>query len=219
MFSSFLLRYWYHIGACVGLVAFIALGIFWQDLSTLQALLLANFGVMCLHWFEEFGFPGGFPYFCNAIRMGSSADKVSYFPLNRRSAIAINYTFGFVYFLAFCFPNAIWLALGTALFGILECLVHGIYNNLKLKGFFNAGMITAFCGFLPIAIGIISYVLANHLASFFDWILAFMYPVLLYLFFLKYVMPIALVDNSGKYAFSEAEMQRFFAVHKHFKNQ
>lgn len=51
------LAYWYHIGAVVGALALVYLGVFWQDFTLLERLLLANFAIMCLHWLRSLASP------------------------------------------------------------------------------------------------------------------------------------------------------------------
>ena len=65
--KKFLLRHFYNISLGIGIVALIGAIIFWKDMSFLQGLAVLNFAVINFHFFEEFGFPGGFPKFCNTI--------------------------------------------------------------------------------------------------------------------------------------------------------
>lgn len=213
MYKDFLIKNWYHIGALVGLGTFVALFMFWSDLEVLERLLLANFAIMCLHWFEELYWPGGFPYFFNVIRMKS--DRPAYFPFNRLSAMVTNYAIGVMYFAAFCFPQILWLGLGAAMFSLLEVLMHCIMGNILTRSFFNSGMITATLGFLPVGVWIVMLDVETGLDAM-DWTLAIAYPVIFYMFLAKVVVPL-LYDKSGKYAFSEEEVNRFFKVHKHYK--
>ena len=204
------LAYWYHIGAVVGALALVYLGVFWQDFTLLERLLLANFAIMCLHWFEELGFPGGFPYFYNALRMKSPTP--THFPFNRLSAMATNYALGAMYFVAFCFTQILWLGLGAALFSLLEVVAHYILGNILTRSLFNSGMITAVLGFLPVGVWIVMLDVESRLDST-DWLLAIAYPVVFYILLAKLVVPL-LYDRKGVYAFSEAEMARFFKIHK-----
>ena len=57
---QFVRRHWYSIG-----LAFVVLAIMWAvlgDLNTIQVILLLNFVALLLHQFEEYGWPGGFPW-------------------------------------------------------------------------------------------------------------------------------------------------------------
>jgi len=73
-------RHWYHVSDGIALALFASLALFWKELSVLQRLSLANLGVIFLHFFEEFGFPGGFPTLANAVLYPSPDAPVNCYP-------------------------------------------------------------------------------------------------------------------------------------------
>jgi hypothetical protein len=70
----FLRRHWYTVGLFVA-----ASALCWAilgDLSRVQLILLLNFGVLLIHQFEEYGWPGGGPWIVNeATRASERPDR------------------------------------------------------------------------------------------------------------------------------------------------
>src|SRR5215470_2644232 len=84
---QFIRRHWYNLG-----IAFAAIAVAWASfghLTTVQVILLLNFAVLSLHQFEEYGWPGGFPWINNEVfdPRGGPADR---YPLNQNNALFIN---------------------------------------------------------------------------------------------------------------------------------
>jgi hypothetical protein len=83
----FFRRHWHSLGLVWAVIA-IAWGLL-DRLPTVQMILLLNFATLTLHQFEEYGWPGGFPWTYNEIVMASDG-PVDRFPLNQNSALFIN---------------------------------------------------------------------------------------------------------------------------------
>lgn len=67
-------RHWYNLSAFIGVAILAILGFNWDDLSVLQRLSIANLAVIFFHFFEEFGFPGGFGKMANILYYENSPD-------------------------------------------------------------------------------------------------------------------------------------------------
>jgi hypothetical protein len=83
----FLRRHWYSVGLVWAVIA-----IAWALLGsvpTVQMILLLNFAALMLHQFEEYGWPGGFPWIHNQVVMASEG-PVDRYPLNQNNALFIN---------------------------------------------------------------------------------------------------------------------------------
>ena len=86
--SKFVQRHWQDFGVLSAIVTGVYLATEWADLVPLQRLLLANFIVVLLHQFEEYGWPGGFPAVANIVMMRS--ENPDRYPLNQRSSMIAN---------------------------------------------------------------------------------------------------------------------------------
>ena len=60
---------WYNISVYISVAIFLIVAFFVTD--SLQKVLLLSAAVLFLHFFEEFGWPGGFPYLGMKVMMGS----------------------------------------------------------------------------------------------------------------------------------------------------
>jgi hypothetical protein len=175
---KFFSRHWHDVGFVSGVIAGIYLAVAWKDLDVLQRIVIINFIVVVLHQFEEYSWPGGFPYVANKIfipLIGGSFFK----PLNQLSSAAANCAFAYVfYLLPVFFPHTIWLALGTFIFGsVLQVIGHGIVVNYQIRSLTSPGTITAVFGWLPLGVIYVKYVYDHNLISGWDWPLAVLYTI------------------------------------------
>lgn len=210
---KFLLRHFYNIILVIGIMSIIGAIIFWKDLSFLQVLALLNFAVINFHFFEEFGFPGGFPAFANTMFAYKDSPAPDHYPLNQLSAFLTNWGTAIVLYLPpIFFPNAIWFGLAPILFGgVAQLLIHGIVNNIMLKRFYNSGLAVVLFGHLPIAIIYIHYITVNNLASFKDYLIGIAIMVLWYIVGIRIIINKSLEDINSPYPFDEVEMKKFKA--------
>ncbi|KAI4594268.1 hypothetical protein KJ359_008543 [Pestalotiopsis sp. 9143b] len=86
---------WYQVNAGVAVLAFSILAAYWNHFDLVQRCIIANFAVMNLHHWEEFGFPGGFAGLCNSALYGS--DRPAHYPLNQLIAAFGNNWFNYFY--------------------------------------------------------------------------------------------------------------------------
>ncbi|WP_048736409.1 HXXEE domain-containing protein [Necropsobacter massiliensis] len=213
----FLLKNWYKISLPIGLLIMLFTALTWQHWHFLQALALLNLGVIFLHFFEEFGFPGGFPKFANTMFAMKNSPQPDRYPLNQMSALWINYgTAIFMYLTPVFFPNQIWFGLMPILFGgVAQLLIHGVVNNVMLKTYYNSGLATTLFGHLPIMTAYIYYIEINHLAHWYDYAIGAALMVAWYVGVVRILIPKIWQRLDSPYPFIKEEMNRFDTLYPH----
>lgn len=208
---KFLLKNWYNINGIVGIITIIAAAIFWNEMHFLQGLDILNFGVLNLHVFEEFRFPGGFPMFANTMFAMKNSPRPNRYPLNRMSALLTNWVTAFVLYVPpIIWPNAVWFGLAPILFGgAAQLLMHGIYNNILLKRFYNAGLCAVVFGHVPIMIVYIHYIITHNMVTVSDWIWGIVIMSVWYVVGVRIIINKTFEDIDSPYPFSDEEMRRF----------
>ena len=115
-------------------------------------LILASIALLFLHFFEEFGWPGGFPYMGVKVLLGKDERDKSKWDCNNLSSMFGNWTFlVLAYILPMCLPSVRFFVLGVFIFNFLELFMHLILFNVRLKQLYNPGIITAVFGLAPIS--------------------------------------------------------------------
>ena len=118
------------------------------------------------------------------------------------------FAYGF-YLLPAFFPNVIWLGLAAILGGaIVQLITHGIYENIKLRSFYNPGVGTTVLGHLPIGVIYIYYIVSNHLVTGWDWLLAVVWLFVFVLLNFNLIEQRILGDKNSPYPFDPDEMKR-----------
>ena len=170
-------------------------------------LLLLNFMTICIHTFEEFGFPGGEPAIMN-IALRPSDPPSNCYPINQNNAMITN-SIGYLYYLIPVFlPNIFWLAMGPVLFGFGQIVVHGIVTPKKLGQFYNPGLGAVLLGHVPIGIAYIYFAYQSMSISAIDWGLSVVYTILMVVI-VGFVGHKLLANPNSPYPISEEEMKRF----------
>ena len=109
---------WQNISVLFALIAAIAAFVV-DDLVT--KLLLASIAVLFLHFFEEFGFPGGFPWMGVKVLLGSREKDSTKWNCNNLNSMFGNRGFlVLVYFLPLVLPDVHFLLLEAMIFSLLE---------------------------------------------------------------------------------------------------
>ena len=141
---------WYNISVYLaGVTALLALLL---PVGMVQKLLLASVSFLFLHFFEEFGWPGGFPYMGVKILLGSDERDPGKWNCNNLSSMFGNWFFLLmVYLLPVFLPGVRFLTVGAFIFNFAELLMHLLLFNVRLKTWYNAGLITAVFGLAPIS--------------------------------------------------------------------
>jgi len=198
---------WYWVGPVFSLAALVYLVVQWSDLSSLGRLLLANFALLPLHEFEEYGWPGGEPAIMNkVIQPSSEPDR---YPLNQLSALVVNVFAAYPFLLVpVFFPGAIWLGFGAVVFWFGQFAIHGILTNVKLKTIYNPGLLTTVVG-VAFLVYFMVHVISNNLASAWDWIGGILLMIGFAVVFLVKMTYTWLADKNSKCPFTDAEMKRW----------
>jgi len=198
---------WYCIS--VYIAAAFALALALGDWDVREKMLLGSSFFIFLHFFEEFGFPGGFPYVGMEVELRINDTDARHWPLNQANAMFGNFCFAvLVYLLPLFLTNVRFLTLAAAIFAFAEVLMHLVVFNIALKTWYNPGLLTAVFGLLPISLLYFSRILGQHLYSWGDAVLALAW--ILFNYWLAFRSPIykKLGKLSDRYGFTEAEVSR-----------
>lgn len=183
-----------------GAVALVAILV---PMAPVTKLLLAANMVLLMHFFEEFGWPGGFPWMGIKVLMGSNEMDSSKWNCNNLSSMFGNWTFlVMVYLLPVFLPSVRFLTIGALIFNFAELFMHLVLFNVRLRTWYNAGLITAVFGLAPISFYYF-FTLFNP-ADFFwyDYAIAAVYFIAFFLFFFRSPLYWNLGKKSG-YEFNE----------------
>jgi hypothetical protein len=200
-------RYWYYVGLVLGAIA--SAWAFLGQLTTIQFILLLNFAVLTVHQFEEYGLPGGFPWIMNEVvrPKGGPADR---YVLNQNNALWVNVWLAWpFYLLPVFFPDVIWLGLAPTVFGFGQFGFHGIVANVKLKSFYNPGLVAVVFGHIPVGIWYLAEIYSKGTIPGLDWVLAFIYIACFIVVGMLIIAFRVLADRDSPYPFAPEEMNRF----------
>lgn len=145
-------------------------------------LLWASISIIFLHFFEEFGTPGGFPYMGMKVLMGSrEADKTKW-NCNNLSSMFVNWDFLFLlYIAALLLPSVRLLTLSAMMFLFAEVFMHFLMFPIRLKELYNPGQITT-VGLGIIGIYYFTTVFETEMYVWYDYVLAVLYFIAVFLF-------------------------------------
>ena len=206
--TNFIRRHWYDIGLGLALIALAWLVL--ARIEGLQLILLLNLIVLFLHQFEEYHWPGGFPWIFNEAVRGAGDGPADRYLLNQNSATFINISGWVFYLLAVLFPSAIWLGLGQVLFGLVgQVIFHGVVANFRLKSWYNPGLAAVMLGHVPLGIWYIADVTAKGLVHWWDWIFAALSVGFFSGFIINVIGFKLLSSKTSPYAFAAEEMGRY----------
>jgi hypothetical protein len=203
---EFYRRNWCFIGGILFVILSYFMA-FWGTIycNHIQVILVYSFMAMLVHQFEEYGIPGGFPCFMNAVAFGEKEVPDRY-PLNANTAMINNvfmtYTF---YITAILLPGAIWLGFMQVGQGMVQIINHGFYNNIKSKSLYNPGMASVLLLHWPLGIYYIWYVSTNGLAATSDYIIGLLGSFALII--ILWLGPVALLKSkTSHYPFDKKIM-------------
>ena len=162
---------WYNISVYLaGLTALIAI---FYPLNLIQKSLYGSIVCLFLHFFEEFGVPGGFPWMGVKVLLGKNEMDSSKWDCNNLNCMFGNWGFLIlVYIMPLIFPNVKFLTLSAMIFNFLELFMHLILFNAKQKSFYNPGMITAVFGLTPISCYYFAVLYDSKLFIWYDYLIA-----------------------------------------------
>ena len=169
-FAKFV-NHWFDIS--VFLAGFVALIAIFAPLTIVQKLLLASIITLFLHFFEEFGWPGGFAYMGVKLLLGSDEKDSAKWNSNNLSSMYGNWGFLLlIYVLPLFVPAASVFTLAAMMFNFAELLMHLILFNVRLKQCYNPGLITAVFGLTPISLYYFTSVFDASMFVWYDYALA-----------------------------------------------
>ena len=170
---NFIRTHWYRLGFIPGAAMAVWLALSWNDIGLLQRLLAANFIVLMLHQFEEYAWPGGFPWICNQVLMPKPEGRADRYVLNQNNAAFINVAGWAFYLVPIFLPSVLWLGIAQMLFGLVgQVVVHGIVINGKLRTWYNPGLAAVTLGHVPIGIWYLVEIIGQGTSQWWDWVLA-----------------------------------------------
>ena len=151
-----------------------------------QRVLLALITCMFLHFFEEFWFPGGFPYVGVKVMLGRDETDPKKWGANNLCSLFGNWGFLLVvYVLPLFLPQVRFLTLAAVMFAFLELFQHLLMFNVRLKRIYNPGLISAVFGMTPIAIYYFVSIAGTGLYAWYDFVIAIVWFVAAFLFFFR----------------------------------
>lgn len=166
-----IINHWYDLAVYIsaGITILLAIG----SWSFEQKVLLLSLSLLHIHFFEEFGFPGGFLWGGLKVENGQVDPNVGKWQLNMLSAWWGNEWFAFaVYTLPLFLPQWHWLVLAAVIFAFAEVLMHAVVFNYGLRSWYNPGLISAILGLMPVSIWYLARTLPTHHFNWLDLLLA-----------------------------------------------
>lgn len=158
-------------------------------LTLVQKLLMASIAVLLLHFFEEFGSPGGFAYMGVRVMLGKNEPDKSKWGANNLCSMYGNWTFLILlYVLPLFLPNVPVLTLAAMMFSFAELLMHLLIFNVRLKQWYNPGMISGVFMLPPIAVYYFVSAFDSSLFSWYHYVIAVLWFV--FVFWLSFRSPI-----------------------------
>lgn len=165
-----IIKNWYNIAVFVaGAVGLTACLGNW-DLRMRTLLLGLMF--IHLHFFEEFGFPGGFPWQGEQVELGVKECKPEEWDLNMLSAFFGNEWFAVLVYVLPMFLPVKFLTLTAVIFTFAELAMHLVVFNVALKKWYNPGLVSVLIGLLPVSINYFVQTWGMHLYNWIDVVLA-----------------------------------------------
>lgn len=166
-----IVAHWYELAIYIaaGIAMVLALGAW----SFEQRILLLSLCLLHIHFFEEFGFPGGFVWGGLKVENGQVDPDVGKWPLNMLSAWWGNEWFALsVYTVPLFLPQYHWLILAAVIFAFAEVLMHVVVFNVGLRSWYNPGLVSALVGLMPISIWYLMRTMPQDQFNWLDLVLA-----------------------------------------------
>lgn len=165
---------WYYVS--VGLALVFAIILLTGNWDARQSYLLASSVFLCLHFFEEFEFPGGFPFMGVKVLLGKAETDSTKWNCNNLNSMLSNWaSLVLIYLLPLFIPGARFLTIGAIVLSIGEILMHLVLFNVKLKTFYNPGLITGLFGIGSVVIVYLVRSFDPSIYMWYDYLLGFIY--------------------------------------------
>ena len=196
---------WYKISAFVaGAIAVVlALG----EWDVRQRMVLASMAVLFLHFYEEFGCPGGFPRMGLYVEMRITDPDAHHWSLNQLNSMFGNWWFAIVVFgSALVLPSVRFLTLAVALFASVEVAMHLVGFPLGIRRLYNPGLGTAVFGLLPVSVWYLAQAVPAGTYSGWDVLLALGWIALNYWLVFRSPLYTWMGSKSRTWAFTDEEV-------------
>ena len=170
---------WYNIS--IGLAVITALIAVFGTNDPMQRVLLAFATVLFLHFFEEFGFPGGFPLMGVQIMLRSDEMDSTKWDCNNLNCMFGNWTAQFlIYILPLLLSGVRFLTMAAIVLSVAECVMHFLTFTIKMKKIYNPGLITTLFGIVPILCYYFMRVYDPAAYYWYDYVLAVVYFIIVF---------------------------------------
>lgn len=203
---KYYIHHWYQFA--VFIAGLVALVITFGRWNLLQTTILGSLLLIHLHFYEEMGFPGGFPWIGMNVELGLAETDSRKWDLNQLSALWGNEWFALlVYVLPLFVLQWHWLSLAAVIFAFAELAMHFIFFSLKLRKIYNPGWLTAVLGLTPLSLNYLCRAPLTRLYSWSDWLFALLWIVFNY--WMAFRSPIYKHFGAMKqYSFTKEEVER-----------
>lgn len=202
-----LIKNWYNISALLSGILVLALCL--GDWDAQQKLTLGGTAIILLHFFEEFAFPGGFPWVGLHVEKGTDNTDAQSWELNNLNSLFGNWWYAVVVYLAaFFLPDISFLTLAVAIFAFVEVVMHLFIFNGALRTWYNPGLLTALFGLMPLSIWYFAQINAAITFTPIDIVLAIAWIALNYWIAFRSPLYKWMGKKSNLYGFSEEEVMR-----------
>lgn len=204
--KNYIIKNWYYISVFIAsiIVLIIVLG----NWDFTQKMLLGGLFFIELHFFEEFGFPGGFPWVGVKVELHKENTSPKTWELNNASAFFGNQWFAAAaYVLALLLPKVRFITLAAMFFAFAELIMHLIVFNIGVKSWYNPGLYTTIFGLVPISVVYFLSLIGNNPYSLIDFLLAVVWIAFNYWFAFRSPVYKAF-GKKTQYSFSDDEINR-----------
>ena len=148
-----------------------------------QKCLFAAICAMLLHFYEEFGFPGGFPLMGVRVLLGSDEPDSTKWHCNNLNSMFGNWMALLLpYILPLFLPGVRFLTFAAMMFLFAEVLMHLVLFNVRQRSLYNPGMVTGVVLMGAIGLYYFASVFDASVVAWWDWVLAVVWFVSVFVF-------------------------------------
>ncbi len=166
-----LVNHWHEVSAFLGGAVAVCAILFVGDPT--QQCFFAAIVAMLLHFYEEFGFPGGFPLMGVRILLGSDEPDSTKWHCNNLNSMFGNWmALLLLYIVPVLLPSVHFLTLSGMMFLFAEVLMHLVLFNVRQRSLYNPGMVTGVVLMGAIGLHYFTSVFDAALVGRWDWVLA-----------------------------------------------
>ena len=179
-----LVNHWHEVSAFLGGAVAVWAILLVED--PVQKCLLAAIVAMLLHFYEEFGFPGGFPHMGVKVLLGSGEPDSTKWHCNNFNSMFGNWTaLLLLYIVPLLLPGVRFLTLSAMMFLFAEVLMHLVLFNVRQRSLYNPGMVTGVILMGAIGLYYFTSVFDASVLAWWDWVLAVVWFVAVFVFCIR----------------------------------